>query len=882
MSVKISNLTAGAALDGTEVLPAVQSASTVKLTAAQIRTYAQTGLGTISTQDADSVEITGGTITGITNLQMSGNIDVNDNQITTTVTDGNITIVPNGNGQVDIGVPPAGDETGLNINGTTYYSQLRINEIGNSKPAEVIVHKHSTSQAPIVVAARSNSDNGTEAAVTSGQNLLRLLSAGYTGTHYDLFASIDMSADSSGTISSTSAPGRIQFKVSADGAQNPTTALTISNNKNVTFAYAATMTAIAEPSHSDGLLYYSSTNKTLTFLNDEADTALQIGQESRIRVYNNSGSTINNGSVVYASGKEDVEDRLTIALAQADAASTSRVIGFATHDIEDGSFGYITQFGYVNGINTASFSDGDSIWLSSSSAGGITNVEPESPNVSVFLGFVVDSNASGNIFITALGNTGGASTAGDATQLVKRARKGSVGTITKGQVVYVSGYNAGQDVVEVELADADDSNAMPALGIANESITNSQTGDIIISGRIAGVDTSSYSVGDELFVDTTAGGLTDTKPTGSSQIQKVGIVGRSNASNGVIVVIGAGRANDVPNFTAADKYWYSGTGGVVTEGDITSFGRSLVDDADASAARTTLGLVIGTDVQAYDAELAALAGLTSAADKLPYFTGSGTAALADFTSFGRSLVDDADASAARTTLGLVIGTDVQAYDAELAALAGLTSAANKVPYFTGSGTAGLLDFLDEDTMSSDSATALASQQSIKAYVDNNAGGGGSLSSETSLSGASTDITFATAGKKHIMQIEDLSVTGSTGNLYLRLRTSGGLVSSAYSSGIVGGANGGSLNGYVDTITVPLFDDADLAAAATINGTITITLKDAANYQYEVVSVLNRTDSAAFYVATSTVDVGAEVTGARIAINSPNSVDAGSVATLTYQ
>lgn len=66
--------------------------------------------------------------------------------------------------------------------------------------------------------------------------------------------------------------------------------------------------------------------------------------------------------------------------------------------------------------------------------------------------------------------------------------------------------------------------------------------------------------------------------------------------------------------------------------------------------------------------LSAISALTPAADRLPYYTSASAAALATFTSFGRTLVDDADAATARSTLGLVIGTNVQAYDADLTTL----------------------------------------------------------------------------------------------------------------------------------------------------------------------------------------------------------------------
>jgi hypothetical protein len=186
----------------------------------------------------------------------------------------------------------------------------------------------------------------------------------------------------------------------------------------------------------------------------------------------------------------------------------------------------------------------------------------------------------------------------------------------------------------------------------------------------------------------------------------------------------------IQNVSATDKLLGRSSSGAgdVEEIACTAAGRALIDDADATTQRTTLGLAIGTNVQAYDAGLQSIAGLTTSADTLIYTTASDTYATSTLTAAGRALLDDANAATQRTTLGL---GSIATQDASAVAITGgsatlstLTTASSSLgsATITGGSVTGITDLAvaDGGTGASTAADArtnlgLAIGSNVQAY-----------------------------------------------------------------------------------------------------------------------------------------------------------------------
>ena len=123
--------------------------------------------------------------------------------------------------------------------------------------------------------------------------------------------------------------------------------------------------------------------------------------------------------------------------------------------------------------------------------------------------------------------------------------------LTKGDPLYIVGYQLGQDVNIVAKADSSDVAKMPVVGLADDDYANQAFGTMTAFGSFNGAfDTSGgtegWSVGDIIFVKP-LGGLTNIKPGGTDLIQNVAIVSRVSTQTGELEVIALGRTNDVPN-----------------------------------------------------------------------------------------------------------------------------------------------------------------------------------------------------------------------------------------------------------------------------------------------------------------------------------------------
>jgi hypothetical protein len=211
----------------------------------------------------------------------------------------------------------------------------------------------------------------------------------------------------------------------------------------------------------------------------------------------------------------------------------------------------------------------------------------------------------------------------ESDTIEESCKNGTGSTILKGTPVYQTGTSG--NFMEIAPADASSASTMPAVGVLGEDLTAGAEGTLLLMGRISGLNTSAFSEGDVIYV-ASGGGYTNTRPTGQSVlVQNLGRVTKVDASNGGGVVMGSGRANDVPNLTDGNVFIGNASG--------TYDKRAIVaaDISDLTATATELNYTDGV-TSSIQTQLDSKAPLAS-----PTFTGTVTIPAATVTgdvSFG--------------------------------------------------------------------------------------------------------------------------------------------------------------------------------------------------------------------------------------------------------
>jgi len=362
---------------------------------------------------------------------------------------------------------------------------------------------------------------------------------------------------------------------------------------------ALTDTTISSPSNGEALVYNSSTGQW-------ENSAVGVGNMSSFTISDgsNTSTIIDSDTLTFNGTTNEVEvlvsgDSLTIGLPSDVTIGNDLTVT-----------GNLTVSGTTTTVNTETINLADNTILLNSNEtgtpsqnGGIEIERGTSTNVSFLWDEANDRWTVGAYDLVAqtfIGNLTGNVTGdvtGDIDGAIILSGKNETGsTIGAGVPVYISGQSGSGTEFTVAPADADGSGTMPAIGITTASATNNSAVSILTFGKFVGLDTSSFSVGDELYVSTT-GILTNTAPTGeTASLQKIAKVTRSHATDGAIFVQGAGRSNAVPNLDDGDIFIGNASNQAVTASFNTTFDTQL-------ATKTTDNLTEGSTNLYYSSSL---------------------------------------------------------------------------------------------------------------------------------------------------------------------------------------------------------------------------------------------------------------------------------------
>ena len=119
-----------------------------------------------------------------------------------------------------------------------------------------------------------------------------------------------------------------------------------------------------------------------------------LGMDVHAQVYNQSGSPFTKGQVVRADGTSGTRLRAALALGTSDANS-AQTLGLVAQTIGNNESGVIITQGLLRAINTNAFNEGDTLWLSATTPGALTNTRPTAPLHGVRIGYVVKKAGSG-------------------------------------------------------------------------------------------------------------------------------------------------------------------------------------------------------------------------------------------------------------------------------------------------------------------------------------------------------------------------------------------------------------------------------------------------------------------------------------------------------